>query len=122
MLRYQKTTHTAVPSNESFTVKIRYKRPDGQNSQLIEQGVVDDNKDLAQASEDFRFAASVAGFGMLLRGSPHKGTLTYAGLLELTEPLVARDRQGYRREFAELVKKAKSLSLDDRSQHNGFIS
>jgi Ca-activated chloride channel family protein len=109
-LRYQKTTHTAVPSNESFTVKIRYKRPDGQNSQLIEQGVVDDGKDLAQASEDFRFAASVAGFGMLLRDSPHKGTLTYAGLLELTEPLVARDRQGYRREFADLVKRAKVLS------------
>jgi Ca-activated chloride channel family protein len=40
-LRYQKSTHTAVPSNESFTVKIRYKRPDGQNSHLIEQGVVE---------------------------------------------------------------------------------
>jgi Ca-activated chloride channel family protein len=99
-----------VPSNESFTVKIRYKRPDGESSQLIEQGVVDDGKDLAQASEDFRFAASVAGFGMLLRDSPHKGTLTYAGLLELAEPLVARDPHGYRREFTELVKKASSLS------------
>jgi Ca-activated chloride channel homolog len=99
-----------VPSNESFTVRIRYKRPDGHDSQLIEQGVVDDNKDLAQSSEDFRFAASVAGFGMRLRESPHKGTLTYAGLLELTEPLVARDSHGYRREFTELVKRAKSLS------------
>jgi Ca-activated chloride channel homolog len=109
-LRYQKTTHTAVPSNESFTVRIRYKRPDGQDSQLIEQGVVDENKDLADASEDFRFVAAVAGFGMLLRDSPHKGTLTYAGLRELTEPLLARDRQGYRREFTELVKRAEGLS------------
>ena len=85
-----------MPSDESLTVRIRYKLPDGDKSQELERGVVDEGQDLSLASDDFRLAAAVAEFGMLLRGSPHKGQPTYAALLELSEPLCARDPEGYR--------------------------
>jgi Ca-activated chloride channel family protein len=47
---------------------------------------------------------------MLLRESPWKGSLTYAGVLELAQPTLADDPSGYRREFVELVRKAQSLA------------
>ena len=47
---------------------------------------------------------------MLLRDSPYKGTLTYAGVLEIAQPTVARDRAGYRQEFVDLVRKAQALT------------
>jgi Ca-activated chloride channel family protein len=109
-LKYQKTTQSNVPSDESFTVMVRYKLPDGTTSSLIERGVVDSRRDLPQATEDFRLAFAVAGFGLLLRDSPHKGNLTYPALLELSEPLLAHDPHGYRREFLDLVRKARDLS------------
>ena len=68
---------------ESLVVKLRYKQPDGDTSKLIKQAVLDDGRDLAGASGDFKFAAAVAGFGMLLRDSPYKGSLTYAAVVEL---------------------------------------
>src|SRR5262249_54355908 len=72
-LKYTKTTPSDSASNESFTVKLRYKRPDGETSRLIQIGVVDPGKPLGDASDDLKFACAVAGFGMLLRDSPAKG-------------------------------------------------
>jgi Ca-activated chloride channel family protein len=109
-LKYQKTTQTTVPSDEALTVRVRYKRPDGEQSQLVERGLVDAGSDLAQASEDMKLAAAAAGFGMLLRESPHKGNFTYPALLELAEPLVSHDPEGYRHEFVEMIKKARELA------------
>jgi Ca-activated chloride channel family protein len=109
-LKYQRTTHTNVPSAESFTVKVRFKPPAGDKSELIEQGVVDDGSDLPKASDDLRLATAVAGFGLLLRQSSHKGNLTYPALLELCEPLLVKDPEGYRREFVSLVQKARELA------------
>ena len=62
------------------------------------------------ATRCLKLAASVAGFGMLLRDSPYRGTLTYAGVLEIAQPTVARDRSGYRQEFVELVRMAQALA------------
>jgi len=95
---------------ESFTVKLRYKKPSEDNSRLIERKVIDTGLDYGHASGDLKFASSVAGFGMLLRESPYKGTLTYAGVLELAQPALADDPSGYRREFVDLVRKAQSLT------------
>ena len=106
-LKYQRTTQTTVPSDESFTVRIRFKQPDGDDSRLIERGIVDEGKDLRSASEDLRRAAAVAGFGMLLRGSPHRGNLTYQALLELAGSLQDHDPEGYWHQFMELVKGAR---------------
>ena len=63
-------------SSEMLTVKLRYKKPDGDKSELIERAVVDDGKQFANASADFKFAAAVAEFGMLLRDSEFKGSGT----------------------------------------------
>ena len=109
-LKYQKPAANSEPSDEAFTVKLRYKQPDGDKSRLIERGVEDKGTMYADASADFQFASAVAGFGMLLRNSPDKGSLTYEGVLELAAPGARDDATGYRKEFVELVRKAQGLS------------
>lgn len=99
----------AARSGELFTIKLRYKEPDAQRSKLIEFPVRDEQRKLGQASDDFRFAASVAGFGMLLRNSPHRGNLTMAAVAEMAQAGVGDDAFGYRAEFVELIKKARQL-------------
>jgi len=109
-LKYQKPTQSSGTSNESFTVKLRFKQPDGDKSRLLELGVVDKGQPFADASADLKFAAAVAGFGMLLRDSPYKGSLTYGGVLEIAQPMLADDPSGYRKEFAAAVEQAKRLT------------
>ena len=89
-------------------VKLRYKRPNEDVSHLLEFPALDKGMDFGHASDDLKLAASVAGFGMLLRGSPYKGSLAYAGVLEIAQPTVIRDRAGYRKEFVGLVQKAQA--------------
>ncbi len=95
---------------ESFVVKLRYKKPNEDSSRQFDRSAIDSGTDFAHASDDLKFAASVAGFGMMLRGSPYKGTLTYDGVLELAQPTLAQDPGGYRKEFVELVRKARDLA------------
>lgn len=109
-LKYQESSSRGVPSNESLTVRLRFKQPDGDTSREIEQGVVDNGTSYGGASVDLRFASSVAGFAMLLRQSETKGSLTYAGVLELAQSSIGKDAGGYRKEFVELVRKAQALS------------
>jgi len=109
-LKYQETSSTQRPSDELLTVKLRYKQPEAETSQLIELGVTDQDSGYANASSDFKFASAVAGFGMLLRNSPEKGSLTYAGIKELAGSALDQDRSGYRAEFLELVGKAEQLA------------
>jgi Ca-activated chloride channel family protein len=110
-LEFQKvSTAPGEPREESLIVKLRYKRPDGDTSTLLKRGVVDEDREYARASDDFKFASAVAGFGMLLRDSPYKGSLTYAAVLELGAPAAERDPAGYRQEFLDLVRKAQGLA------------
>lgn len=96
-------------SRELLTVKLRYKRPGESTSKLIERGVIDEGRSYSAASNDFRFAASVAAFGMILRDSPHKGTASLDQVHELAAASLGADRGGFRGEFVELVIKAKRL-------------
>ena len=64
----------------------------------------------ALPSEDFRFAAAVAGFGQLLRTSPYTGSWTYDDALALARSGRGADPQGYRAEFVQLVETARSLA------------
>ncbi len=110
-LKYQ-TPRDPAPagySDEVLTLKLRYKAPDGDTSRLIEQPVTDAGKSFDQASDDFQFAAAVAEFGMLLRGSEYKGHANYDAVLELAGSGVGKDPGGYRTEFLGLVRKAKAL-------------
>jgi Ca-activated chloride channel family protein len=107
-LKFQK--QAVVPSDDTLNVSLRYKPPDGDTSRPIERWVKDSGAAYAGASSDFKFATAVAGFGMLLRDSRHKGSLTYSGVLELAEPLATDDPSGYRKGFLGLVRKAQTLS------------
>ena len=92
-----------------LNVDLRYKAPDGDVSKLLSFPAIDDGRDFSAASVDFKFASAVAGFGMLLRSSPHAGTLTWPGLTELAEGAIGPDIGGYRKEFVGLVRKAAAL-------------
>jgi Ca-activated chloride channel family protein len=98
----------AALSGELMTVKLRYKEPDGETSKLIEMPVTDRGLTLAEASDDFVFAASVASFGMLLRGSQHSGDFTYDAVLEMARGSMGDDPFGYRAEFVSLVERARA--------------
>jgi Ca-activated chloride channel family protein len=109
-LKYQRpSTPAADGSAEAFTVKLRYKEPDGETSRLLSVPVADGGSTIEAASEDLRFAASVAAFGMVLRDSAHKGSAS----LEMSERLAAagvgKDPGGYRGGFLEMVEKARAL-------------
>src|SRR5690606_26482394 len=102
----------AAKTGELFTLKLRYKQPDGDKSTLVETPVKDDGKAYRDASPDFKFAAAVASFGMILRNSPYVGEATLAAVEELAGEGVLKDKDAkqndtdYRVEFIELVKKA----------------
>ena len=96
-------------SHEMLTVKLRYKRPEGDKSELIERAVVDDGKRFANASGDFKFAAAVAEFGMLLCDSEFKGDGTLGAVLEWAREGQSNDADGYRAGFLELVRKTQAL-------------
>ena len=93
-----------------MTIKVSYKLPDEETSRPFKVGVEDKGLDFSRASDDFKFAAAVAGFGMLLRQSPYKGSLTYGGVLEIAGSALSDDPSGYRKEFVGLVKKAQELA------------
>jgi hypothetical protein len=92
-----------------MTVKLRYKAPDGDKSQLMEQPVTDPGKKLSEAPKDFKFAVSVAGFGMLLRDSQQRGDLSWDLVRNLAQQGKGEDPNGYRGEFLQLIDKAKSV-------------
>jgi Ca-activated chloride channel family protein len=96
-------------SKELLTLKMRYKAPDGDTSKKLEWAITDDGKAFSAASTDMKFASAVAGFGMMLRNSQYKGNLTYAATLELAQGGIGDDPHGYRKEFLEMVRKAKEL-------------
>jgi len=110
-LKYQQaqTPAPASSSGESFTLKIRYKKPDGDVSTKLEFPIRDEGMKYAQADVDFKFAAAVAEFGMILRGSEHKGNSTFGAALELAEEGRGSAPHDYRMEFVNLVKKAMGL-------------
>ncbi len=96
----------AAGSGELATVALRYKQPDENESKRIEFAIQNDEKSFSSASDDFRFAASVAGFGMLLRGSQHCGTANPKMILEMASTSIGDDATGYRAEFVDLVRMA----------------
>ncbi|MGB6166916.1 MAG: VWA domain-containing protein, partial [Geitlerinemataceae cyanobacterium] len=111
-LRYQQNSSDAETTNteELMTVKLRYKLPSGDISQLIEQPLVDRDLPLQSTSEDFRFASSVAAFGMLLRDSQYKGSADPELVLQLANEAKGEDREGYRADFIRLVESYQLLA------------
>ena len=104
----------APASDELLTVKLRYKQPDGDTSTKQEFPLVDGGAAWQQASTDFIWASAVAGFGMLLRESPHAGETTWPMVLDLAGAGIGPDRHGYRNEFMQLAQKARRTADERR--------
>lgn len=96
-------------SRELLTVKLRWKKPDGDTSTLLEVPLAEKGGAFATAPADLRFAAAVAAFGMILRESEHKGTATLPAVAEIAGSALGRDAGGYRAEFLDLVRKAEAV-------------
>lgn len=99
-LAYQQSK--LVPSEELLQVKIRYKKPNEDTSKLFTTSIKE--TDLQNvSSENYRFAAAVAEYAMLLRKSEFKGQASYQQVLELARDAKGQDTEGYRAEFIKLV-------------------
>lgn len=111
-LKYQKEERLSASafSNELMTVKLRYKQPDGVTSKLMEVPVIDKNIAIQNTSANYRFASSVAEFGMLLRNSSFKQQASYKNVISLAQNAIGTDSEGYRKEFVQLVQKATTLA------------
>jgi Ca-activated chloride channel family protein len=108
-LRYGADSRPALPAAaEALFVRLRYKAPDGDVSQLIEQPV-HTRDPAALPSAELRFAASVAAFGQLLRGGEYLGDYQYTDVLALAGQAKGTDPHGYRGEFVGLVRLADAL-------------
>lgn len=108
-LKYQRNIAKNGFSGEALTVKLRYKQPKEDTSQLLSQVLPWKMQDIKNAPEDFRLATAVAEFGLLLRDSENKGKAGYADVLSLAKGAKGEDEEGYRTEFIQLVKKAEIL-------------
>lgn len=103
------------PSGTSFgsemaTVKLRYKEPDGNESKLLSIGVLDHAITVESASENLKFAAAVAQFGLVLRDSRYKGNSNFESISSLANTAIGGDARERRKEFLQLVDRARSLS------------
>jgi len=118
-LKYQQSDVLpgASDNHELATIKFRYKKPDSDKSILMEKAIPHRALQLEQTSENFRFSAAVAGFGMLLRDSEFKGSMDYGRVLAMARGSRGKDEDGYRAEFIRLVELSNSgLALMNNEQ------
>ncbi|HEX9564650.1 MAG TPA: von Willebrand factor type A domain-containing protein [Gemmatimonadaceae bacterium] len=110
-LRYQTPARTSARSrsNELMYIKLRYKLPDARTSRWFDHTVLATER--RRASDDFRFAASVAAFGMILRDSEHRGTATIDNVIEMARGALGEDPGGYRAEFVRMAEAVRDRSL-----------
>jgi len=102
-------TTRAAEGDELLHVSLRYKKPGESSSRLITKALR--SRDLQErVSDDLRFAASVASFGMLLRDSEYKGTATAGSVLTLARGAMGEDDDGYRAEFVQLVERWRGMA------------
>ncbi|WP_199245120.1 von Willebrand factor type A domain-containing protein [[Phormidium] sp. ETS-05] len=120
-LRYQQQTIAPKSdfSNELMMVNLRYKAPSGTTSHLIEHPVLDLDVRLADTSDNFKWAAAVAEFGMILRDSQDKGQANFDDVLHLANQSKGADLPGYRSEFIRLVETSKNLKTAEANMGDG---
>jgi Ca-activated chloride channel homolog len=108
-LRYRETSGFSerAADDELAFVRLRYRRPGEPESRLLEHPV---GSEAGVVSNDFTFAAAVAGFGMLLRESEHRGVITSEQVLDMATRSLGDDPHGYRAGFVDLIRRYRSLS------------
>jgi len=104
-------------SQDLLTVKLRYKAPDGDKSQLLEVPLAAPAiPAFDEASSDFQFATAVAAFGMKLRNSPTAGNITWPEIQKIARTNLGEDPGSYRAEFLTLIEKAARLTPPEPAQ------
>ena len=98
-----------IHNSELLFIRLRYKEPEGATSKLIEIPVPDSDVSWERTSADYKFAAAVAGFGEVLKGSANTNGLNWESILKLGEQGLGDDREGYRAEFIDLVRGARKV-------------
>jgi len=98
-------------NNEILTVKFRYKKPDSDVSKLIVHPLVDEHVAIEKTSDNFRWSAAVAGFGMILRESEYAKNYTAAEAIKLAQGAKGKDVEGYRIEFINLMKSTPAVAM-----------
>jgi Ca-activated chloride channel homolog len=110
-LKYQQTVRSTLStSNEMLTLKLRYKPIKSEESKLITTVVKNNNTAQKKLSDDFRFLASVAAFGLILRDSEYRGNVNYQMVRELAQNAIQGNTDEYKEEFLRLVKSAELLT------------
>jgi Ca-activated chloride channel family protein len=107
---------TALPSGgrsdsaEIGYLKLRYKKPNGTTSLLISLPITDalSKPAITDVPQDVRFSVAVAAFGDIVRGAPYVNGYTYDDVIALAQSARGDDPYGYRAEFINLVRLAKS--------------
>ena len=107
-LKYQKRTESG--RGEVCTVKLRWKKPDGDTSMLKEIPISEAQITSKTPSEDFRFASAVAEFALLASDSKFKGGASFDKILDRARHAKGEDLEGYRAEFIRLVETAQLLA------------
>ncbi|HOS39960.1 MAG TPA: VWA domain-containing protein [Spirochaetota bacterium] len=110
-LRYLTTSVKpgAETADELMQIKFRYKRPKEEQSVLMTHAVLNRPVPAAKTSDNFRFSAAVAEWGLLLKASEHKGRASLDDVQRLASGSIGVDAEGYRAEFLSLVKQSKRL-------------
>jgi Ca-activated chloride channel family protein len=96
-------------SGELAWVKMRYKAPQAETSELMEWPVQARVESFEQAPQDVRFAVAVAEYGMLLRQSKFAEGATFSHVATVASAATGRDLEGLRADFVELARRAASL-------------
>jgi Ca-activated chloride channel homolog len=110
-LKYQKIMPVAKHAgNEVMTIKFRYKDPKESTSKLITEILLDKKSSGSAVTEDARFSACVASFGMLLRDSKFRGETSYKNIIATARAAKGKDEDGYRAEFIRLVEMAELIN------------
>lgn len=117
-LRYGESEPDKASANEYAFLKIRYKLPDGDTSKLITTPVTTANevRDASGIPQDTRFATAVAAFGQILRGGQYTGAYSYDDVIALAQGAKGEDPFGYRAEFINLVRIAKTAQTLEQLQ------
>ncbi len=101
----------ADPGEAMMNLKLRYKEPDGRRSRLVEVPIVDGGQDLDDTSDDYRFAAAVAGFGQVLQGLPAKdGERQLPRLRDLARDARGPDYHCRRAQLVHLIERASAIA------------
>lgn len=97
--------------NELAFLKIRYKNPHQHTSHLISKPILmTEIKSQNKTSQRFKFSASVAAYGQILRDSKYMDNYTYADIIQLAKSAKGQDEHGYRAAYIELLNLASNLS------------